>query len=168
MSHRHHRIIGREHGRGNAALLHAHAGVGGERGEHRRASDRSGVGGKSWEHVKGCQAHGVSLRLEDWIPGHCRKGGARDDSCLNTTLVKDMAAAKGEPRIDLVHLINRRSRYTSSSKDFEFSRATVNELWEAGREAARKSFAHLGKLKGKTTGDGIRVFDVALDGGTRA
>jgi NTE family protein len=80
---------------------------------------------------------------------------------LNTTLVKDMGAIKGEPRIDLVHLINRRSRYTSSSKDFEFSRATVNELWEAGREAARKSFAHLGKLKGKTTGDGIRVFDVA-------
>jgi NTE family protein len=80
---------------------------------------------------------------------------------LNTTLVKDMSAMKGTPRVDLVHLINRRHRYASSSKDFDFSRATVNELWDAGREAARKSFAHLGKLKGKTTGDGIRVFDVA-------
>jgi NTE family protein len=80
---------------------------------------------------------------------------------LNTTLVKDMGAISGEPRIDLVHLINRRSRYTSSSKDYEFSRATVNELWAAGREAAQRSFAHLGTLKGKTTADGIRVFDVA-------
>lgn len=80
---------------------------------------------------------------------------------LNTTLVKEVGAMTGEPRIDLVHLINRRSRYTSSSKDYEFSRATVNELWAAGREAARRSFTELGRIKGKTTGEGIRVFDVA-------
>ena len=79
---------------------------------------------------------------------------------LNTTMVKEIGAMTGEPRIDILHLINRRTRYTSSSKDYEFSRATVNELWDAGREAARRSFAHLGTLKGKTTPDGIRVFDV--------
>ena len=80
---------------------------------------------------------------------------------LNTMLVKDMGAMTGEPRIDIVHMINRRYRYTSSSKDYEFSRATVNELWEAGRETARRTFAHLGELQGETTADGIRVFDVA-------
>jgi NTE family protein len=79
---------------------------------------------------------------------------------LSTNVVKDMGAMKGEPRVDIVHMINRRSRYTSSSKDYEFSRATVNELWDAGRETGRRTFAHLGALKGKTTADGIRVFDV--------
>src|SRR5450631_249554 len=52
-----------EHGMGNSALLHAHAGVAGEWGEHRRASDHSGVGGKSWGHDKVPKAHGVSHRI---------------------------------------------------------------------------------------------------------
>jgi NTE family protein len=80
---------------------------------------------------------------------------------LNTTLVKEMGAVTGEPRIDIVHLINRRYRYTSSSKDFDFSRATVNELWAAGLETARRTFAHPELLRGERTPDGIRVFDVA-------
>jgi NTE family protein len=80
---------------------------------------------------------------------------------LNTTVVKEMGAMTGECRVDLVHMINRRYRYTSSSKDYEFSRATVNELWEAGLKTARRTFAHLGELQGETTADGIRVFDVA-------
>jgi NTE family protein len=80
---------------------------------------------------------------------------------LNTTLVKDIAAMTGDVRLDIVHMINRRTRYTSSSKDYEFSRATVNELWDAGLTTGRRTFAHLGQLKGKRTEDGIRVFDVA-------
>jgi NTE family protein len=58
-------------------------------------------------------------------------------------------------------MINRRYRYTSSSKDYEFSRATVNELWEAGRETARRTFAHPELWKTQRRQDGIRVFDVA-------
>jgi NTE family protein len=80
---------------------------------------------------------------------------------LNTTLVKEMGAVTGEPRIDIVHMINRRYRYTSSSKDYDFSRATVNELWEAGLQTARRTFAHPELLRGERTPDGIRVFDVA-------
>jgi len=80
---------------------------------------------------------------------------------LNTLLAKDMGAMAGECRIDLVHMINRRYRYTSSSKDYEFSRATVNELWEAGRETARRTFAHPELWKAAAPRDGIRVFDVA-------
>jgi NTE family protein len=80
---------------------------------------------------------------------------------LNTMLVEEMGAMTGAPRIDIVHMINRRYRYTSSSKDYEFSRATVNELWDAGLGTARNTFAQLGELQGQTTADGIRVFDVA-------
>jgi NTE family protein len=80
---------------------------------------------------------------------------------LNTLLAKDMGAMAGGCKIDLVHMINRRYRYTSSSKDYEFSRATVNELWEAGRETARRTFAHPELWKTQRRQDGIRVFDVA-------
>jgi NTE family protein len=80
---------------------------------------------------------------------------------LNTTVVREIGAMSGECRVDLVHMINRRYRYTSSSKDYEFSRATVNELWEAGLQTARRTFAHPELLRGERTPDGIRVFDVA-------
>jgi len=80
---------------------------------------------------------------------------------LNTTIVKEMGDVTGECRVDLVHMINRRYRYTSSSKDYDFSRATVNELWAAGLETARRTFAHPEVLQGTRTPDGIRVFDVA-------
>jgi NTE family protein len=79
---------------------------------------------------------------------------------LSTTVVQDMAAMTGEARLDIVHMINRPMRYTTASKDYEFSRATVNELWDAGLETGRRTFARLGQLKGKRTADGIRVFDV--------
>ena len=80
---------------------------------------------------------------------------------LNTTMVQKMGATKGGPRIDLVHMINRRHRYTSSSKDYEFSRNTVNELWDAGLETGRRSFRHADLFRGgRRTPDGIRVFDV--------
>jgi NTE family protein len=81
---------------------------------------------------------------------------------FNTTrAVAEMGATTGECRIDLVHMINRRYRYTSSSKDYEFSRATVNELWAAGLDAARRTFKHPELWEGGKLADGIRVFDVA-------
>ena len=81
---------------------------------------------------------------------------------FNTTRVmEESALMRDQPRIDIVHMINRRYRYTSSSKDYEFSRATVNELWSAGLETARRTFSHPELWKGQRTAEGIRVFDVA-------
>jgi NTE family protein len=65
------------------------------------------------------------------------------------------------PKIDIVHLINRRFSYTSSSKDNDFSRATVKQLWEAGLDDARRTIHHPELLVGSTLGEGIRVFDLA-------
>ena len=79
---------------------------------------------------------------------------------MNTRVVREEGAMTGECRIDLVHMINRRHRYTSSSKDYDFSRASVTELWESGLETARRTFAHPELLRGKADASGIRVFDV--------
>ena len=80
---------------------------------------------------------------------------------LSTNVVREEGDKAGECGIDLVHMINRRYRYTSSSKDYDFSRATVNELWAAGLDTAQRTFAHPEMWRGKRTATGIRVFDVA-------
>src|SRR5689334_20616539 len=47
--------------------------------------------------------------------------------------------------IDIVHLINRPGAYSSSSKDYEFSRATMRWRWNAGledRKSTRLNSSH--------------------------
>ena len=67
--------------------------------------------------------------------------------------------------IDILHLINRRAGYSSSSKDYEFSRATMRWRWNAGLEDVRRSIAHPEWMKRSQLAEGIRVFD--LGGGGR-
>jgi NTE family protein len=74
--------------------------------------------------------------------------------------VKALEAMGQRSHVDILHLINRRYGYTSASKDNEFSRATVNELWASGLEDARYAFAHFGSLGASEGREGIRVFDI--------
>jgi NTE family protein len=66
-----------------------------------------------------------------------------------------------ERHMTLVHLINRRVAYASSAKDYEFSRATVRQLWEAGLEDVRRSCAHPDWGAATEVVRGVRVFDLA-------
>ena len=50
-------------------------------------------------------------------------------------------------QITIAHLINRRFSHSANSKDYEFSRATVRELWQAGLEDMRRTCAHRDWLK---------------------
>ena len=43
--------------------------------------------------------------------------------------------------VTILHLINRSEDYESQGKDYEFSRATVTDHWNAGRRDALRSFA---------------------------
>ncbi|MCK7490694.1 MAG: DUF3734 domain-containing protein [Comamonadaceae bacterium] len=40
--------------------------------------------------------------------------------------------------MSLVHLVNRCDTKSSDFKDYEFSRATVDQLWRAGRDDVQK------------------------------
>ena len=62
-------------------------------------------------------------------------------------------------KITIMHLINRRTAYSSSDKDYLFSRAEVRELWQAGLEDVRRSCAHPQWRNATETVHGIRVFD---------
>ncbi len=74
--------------------------------------------------------------------------------------VKTLEAAGRRGHIDIVHLINRRCGYTGSTKDYEFSRATVEELWAAGLEDARGVVAHPERLIRTNLSDSVRVYDL--------
>jgi NTE family protein len=74
--------------------------------------------------------------------------------------VKTLEAAGRRGHIDIVHLINRRCGYTGSTKDYEFSRATVKELWAAGLEDARRVVAHPERLIRTDLLDNVCVYDL--------
>lgn len=65
--------------------------------------------------------------------------------------------------VSIMHLINRCTRYESNSKDYEFSRMTVEEHWKEGKEDAAFSLAHSEWAERSHTGDVITTFDLAGD-----
>jgi NTE family protein len=73
---------------------------------------------------------------------------------------KMLEAAGRRGHIDIVHLINRRRSYMGSTKDYEFSRTTVDELWTAGLDDARFVIAHPEWLVRTDLSDTVRVYDL--------
>jgi NTE family protein len=63
-------------------------------------------------------------------------------------------------KITIAHLINRRYAHSAHSKDFEFSRATTQELWASGVDDVRRTCAHPELLKGTEFAAGVRVYDL--------
>jgi NTE family protein len=65
--------------------------------------------------------------------------------------------------IDIVHFINRHGAYSSFSKDYEFSRATMLQRWEAGLADVRRSVAHPEWLKRSQLAEGIQLYDLTRE-----
>ena len=72
-----------------------------------------------------------------------------------------MQAELGQHKITIAHLINRRYAHSTNSKDYEFSRTTVRQLWQDGLEDVRRAVAHRDWLKATEVVSGIRVFDLS-------
>jgi NTE family protein len=65
--------------------------------------------------------------------------------------------------VDIVHLIYRDKPYEADSKDYEFSRAMVEEHWEAGARDMRNTIAHPEWLQ-RATDNGVTTFDLTEPG----
>ncbi|MGE5089672.1 MAG: patatin-like phospholipase family protein [Candidatus Levyibacteriota bacterium] len=63
-------------------------------------------------------------------------------------------------KISIVHLINRRNDFATVAKDFDFSRATIEALWEAGRADLRRTLAHPHWQHAAIARDGLRTYDL--------
>jgi len=60
---------------------------------------------------------------------------------------------------NIVELIYRSQAYESQSKDYAFSRQTMDEHWRAGHRDAKRTLAHPEVLQRPTTASALNVFD---------
>ena len=76
-----------------------------------------------------------------------------------TPQAKLLATASDPAVYNIVQLIYRSPTYEGQSKDYEFSRATMEDHWRTGYEDARKTLAHPEVLALPTGACTVRVFD---------
>jgi NTE family protein len=65
---------------------------------------------------------------------------------------------------NIVHLIYRAKNYEGHSKDYDFSRASMQEHWRAGYHDAIRTLRHPQVLERPTNHEGVFTFDLAHDG----
>ena len=75
--------------------------------------------------------------------------------------VEELARVASRGALTLVHLINRRAAHSPEFKDADFSRATVQELWQAGGEDVLRLSSNGPGVVATEISDRLRVFDLA-------
>ena len=65
---------------------------------------------------------------------------------------------------NIVQLIYRAKNYEGHSKDYEFSRLSMQEHWRAGYQDARRTLRHREVLERPTNHEGVFIFDLDRDG----
>jgi NTE family protein len=74
--------------------------------------------------------------------------------------VKKLAEISHREPMTLIHLVNRQDTKSSDFKDYEFSRATVNDLWLAGHEDVQRVLERPDSCRVTELGNGVRVFEL--------
>lgn len=82
----------------------------------------------------------------------------RDDPDL-----KALSQVRCESAVDVVHLIYRSKHYESQSKDYEFSRLSMQEHWDAGRADMAHTLHDPRWLQRERSPHGVHVFDLTSD-----
>ena len=63
--------------------------------------------------------------------------------------------------ITIVHLIHRRAAYETHAQDYEFSRLSIEEHWQAGRNDVNRTLRHPKWREREKPERGVRVLDLA-------
>ena len=66
-----------------------------------------------------------------------------------------------EAAVTIVHLIHRRAAYETHAQDYEFSRLSVEEHWQAGRDDVRRTLRHPKWRRRERPRHGAQVLDLA-------
>jgi len=74
-----------------------------------------------------------------------------------------LADAGSDAAITIVHLINRRGVSDTESLDYEFSRLTVEEHWQSGREDVRKTLSRRAWRDRRRSTEGVLVLDLTQE-----
>lgn len=73
---------------------------------------------------------------------------------------KLLSEASACERLDIVHLIYRQKPYALESKDYEFSRVSIEEHWRIGGEDMRDTCEHPEWVKRREVDDGVITYDL--------
>lgn len=74
-----------------------------------------------------------------------------------------LSRVRREGAVDVVHLIYRSKHYESQSKDYEFSRVSVQEHWESGRADMVHTLHDPRWVSHRPGASGVHVFDLTPD-----
>jgi len=83
---------------------------------------------------------------------------------LQTAEAELLAAEADEKVYNLIQLIYTAKNYEGTSKDYEFSRRTMEEHWLSGYNDAVRTLRHPEVLQRPNGLDGVFTFDLARDG----
>lgn len=75
-----------------------------------------------------------------------------------------LAGEADEKVYNIINLIYHSRTYEGTSKDYEFSRRTMEEHWESGYNDAVRTLRHKEVLQRPENHDGVFTFDLARDG----
>ena len=74
--------------------------------------------------------------------------------------VRELAEISRRGRVSLIHLVNRHDTASLDFKDYEFSRATVQDLWQGGLGDVRRVLEDPGACHVTDIGNGVHIFDL--------
>lgn len=72
-----------------------------------------------------------------------------------------LGGGNADPTVTIAHLIYRQSRHEHQSRDYEFSRASMERHWSAGRRDAETTLNHPDWTHRHESHHPVRVFDLA-------
>ncbi len=74
--------------------------------------------------------------------------------------VRELEYISQRGRVSLVRLVNRHDTASLDFKDYEFSRATVQDLWQGGLGDVRRVLDDPDACEVTDIGNGVRIFDL--------
>jgi NTE family protein len=80
--------------------------------------------------------------------------------------VRALSRVRGMGAVDVVHLIYRSKHYESQTKDYEFSRVSVEEHWASGRADMAHTLHDPRWIDRERGSEGVHVFDLTSDSPT--
>jgi NTE family protein len=90
--------------------------------------------------------------------------GKLSDDLKSSPEARLLGSAADRTVYNVVHLIYRAKSYEGHSKDYEFSRLSMEEHWRAGYRDARRTLRHSEVLERPTSREGLLTFDLHGDG----
>jgi NTE family protein len=117
-----------------------------------RYSSRTRAGTDQFKHIQ--RLRRAAAGLIEQLPEDLRN--SPEAKLLSTTADRKI--------YNIIHLIYRAKNYEGHSKDYEFSRLSMEEHWRAGCHDARRTLRHADVLRRPDNHEGVFTFDLAADG----